>query len=260
VIEGVRSVAASDLDSDGDQDLAVANGIGGDLRVLFQAQPGSFSGPTLVLGGSGLTDGPLYVAAADLDGDGDQDLVAANGGQNLTVFFQQAPGSFQSPPLVLGGPGTTTFPVSIAAADLDADGDEDLVAANSDRDESGNGSNLTIFFQAAPGSFQAAPLVLGGFGVTDGPGDVAAADFDLDGDQDLVCANGGDIFGNGSNLTVFFQLRPRTFQSSPLVLGGSTVTSGPASIAAFDLDSDGDKDIATANFAGKDLTVFWGGR
>jgi hypothetical protein len=81
------------------------------------------------------------VTAADLDGDGDQDIVSANEfSGNLTAFFQLSPGSFADAPLTLGGATTTTEPTSIATADLDGDGDQDLVSANS------GGHNLTVFF------------------------------------------------------------------------------------------------------------------
>ncbi len=94
---------------------------------------------------------------------------------------------------MLGGPEITVFARSVAAADLDGDGDQDLVSANTGI------HNLTVFFQGSPGSFAPAPLVLGGLGITNIPFSVAAADLDGDGDQDLISAN-----ANSSNLTVFW--------------------------------------------------------
>jgi hypothetical protein len=135
------------------------------------------------------------MAAADLDGDGDQDLVSANAnGSNLTVFFQSSPGSFATTPLALGGFPTTIDPRSVTASDLDGDGDQDLVSANQ------TGDNLTAFFQSSPGGLASFPLTLGGLSTTNGPVSVAAADLDGDGDQDLVSAN-----QTGDNLTAFFQ-------------------------------------------------------
>jgi hypothetical protein len=141
----------------------------------------------------------------------------------------------------------TDGPFSVAATDLDADGDQDVVSANR------GGNNLTVFFQQSLGSFSVSPLTLGGPGVTDGPFSVAAADLDLDGYQDLV-SNGGD------NLTVFFQLSPGSFSSFPLSLGDAKEPVGPASVAATDVDGDGDKDIVSANADGNNLTVYFGGR
>jgi len=125
---------------------------------VFQS-PGSFAAASLTLGGFPTMNGPFSVVAADLDEDGDQDLVSANfNGSNLTVFFQLSPGSFQASPLTLGDFATTNFPASVAATDLDGDGDEDLVSANQ------GGRNLTVFLQLSHGSFAAArrrPSALG---------------------------------------------------------------------------------------------------
>ncbi|MCI0588938.1 MAG: VCBS repeat-containing protein, partial [Planctomycetes bacterium] len=200
--------------------------------------PGIYASPPLTLGGPGTTDGPSSLVAADLNGDGDLDLASANGYSGLTVFFQESPGVFVASPPILG-----VDPISLAAADLDGDGDFDLASANN--------FSLTVFFQDSPGVFGSPPLTLGGFPTTDGPISLAAADFDGDCDLDLASAN-----ASGSNLTVFFQESPGVFTTSPLTLGGFGVTNRPTSIAAGDLDGDGDFDLASVNLFGGALTVF----
>ncbi len=240
------SVAAADLDCDGDHDLVSANQVGGNLTIFFQSSPGSFDPSPLALGGPSSTSAPNSVAAADLDGDGDQDLVSANQlGSNLTIFFQTSPGSFDQSSLALGSPSTTNGPFSVAADDLDRDGGLDLVSANFFR------SNLKVFFQSSLGGFDPGPRLP----TTNKPSFVVAADLDVDGDQDLVSAN-----YNGNNLNAFFQSSPGSFDPSPLALGGRSTTFVPISVAAADLDADGDQDLVSANHDGDNLTVFWGGR
>ncbi|RKZ07203.1 hypothetical protein DRQ32_10305, partial [bacterium] len=242
-------VAAADLDGDGDLDLVSANLGSDNVTVFFQTGAGVFDPvPSLTLGGPETTEDATFVTAADLDGDGDADIVSANGSGTLTVFFQTGAGVFDSvPSLTLGDPETTGFPVYVAAADLDGDGDLDLVSANA-----GSGT-LTVFFQTAAGVFDPAPsLTLGGPDTTAFTRSVATADLDGDGDLDLVSSN-----SSSNTLTVFFQTGAGVFDPVPsLTLGSSATTELPFYVEAADVDGDGDADIVSANVGNDSLTVF----
>ena len=239
-----RSVAAADLDGDGDLDFVSANDGGshppGTLQVFWQARSGFSTEPGLTLQATGAA---RSVAVADLDGDGDLDLVSANDAGfhlegNLQVFFQDSHQSFTSAP---GKLHTEIRPTCVAAADLDGDGDMDLVAANR------GSANLTLYFQTHPGVFtpsSESPLPAGA-----DPFSVAAADLDGDGDMDLVSANQG-----GNELQVFFQTSPGSFSRAPLSLPTGV---DPLSVAAADLDGDGDMDLVSANEGSATLTLFF---
>jgi hypothetical protein len=242
------AVAPGDFDADGDLDLVSTNLLDDTLTVFFQSAPGSFDPSPLTLGGS-LTDGPRNVASADLDGDGDLDFASANtNGDTLTAFFQKSPGAFEPAPLVLGGPPTTDGAFFAAAGDLDGDGDLDLVSTNA------GSHTATVFFQDTPGGFDPVPLVLGGAPTTSGPRDLGIADLDRDGDLDLVWVN---LFSD--NVTVFFQRCPGVFDPVPLALGGPPTIDGPVSVAAVDIDGDGDVDIVSGGIESRNLAIYWGG-
>jgi hypothetical protein len=242
------AVKAADLDGDGDLDLAVASLLEERLTLFFQAGPGEFAPAEFTPRGGA---GPVDIAVGDLDGDGDLDLVAANRGErNLSTFLQTEPGTFVfSSDAALEHPPTRGLPNAVEAADLDGDGDLDLVAANSLFE-----NNLTIFFQTSPGAFIHDPG--GPLATADQTSDVAVADLDGDGDPDLVAAN-----QLGDNLMLFFQTAPGGFPSRPdLTLGGPGSTRRPGEVAAVDLDGDGDVDLISANQAGDNLTIFYGGK
>ena len=242
-----RAVRVADLDGDGDLDLVTANGNGDNLTVFFRNGPAAIDPAPTVLGDLGTTGGPFSVKAADLDQDGDLDIVSANvGSDNLTVFFQSGPGVFDGAPLVLEDCTTTNSPISVSAADLDGDGDLDLVSANV------SSNNLAVFYQSGAGIFDSAPMMLGDSTTTDGAISVIAADLDGDGDLDLASAN-----GFGDNLAVFFQSGAGLFDSVPLVLGDSTTMELPFSVKAADLDEDGDLDLVSANVSSNNLAVFY---
>jgi hypothetical protein len=135
------SIVAADLDGDGNLDLASANFGSDRLTVFFQSSPGLFATPALVLDPTSGPDQPLSIVAADLDGDGDLELISANNtSDGVTAFFQTFPGSFAAPLLALDPTAGLDRPFSVAAADLDGDGDLELVSANDFRDR------VTVFW------------------------------------------------------------------------------------------------------------------
>ncbi len=239
------SLVAADLDSDGDLDLGCTD-FAGTLNLFLQARPGVFAADPITLGGKPETVGAMFLVAADLDGDLDLDLASANRiASTLTVFLQTSPGGFAESPIVLGGTRITYSPSSIAAGDLDGDGDLELVSTNFGSDD------LTIFEQVSPGAFGAEPIVLGGPELIEGPWSLVVVDLDGDSDLDLASAN-----SVGNNLTVFWQTSTGAFDPEPAYLGGSATTPIPRAIIAFDVDGDGDLDLASANVTGPTLTVF----
>ena len=81
------------------------------------------------------------VNAADFDGGGDLDIVAASFGTDALVVFRQVqPSVFEtSSDDVLSDPVLIAGPRAAVAVDLDGDGDVELVSAN-------DGNNVTILF------------------------------------------------------------------------------------------------------------------
>ncbi len=246
-------VVVADLNRDGLPDLASADQLNHALVVLFQQTDGEFDGIPLVLT---LPDQarPLALVAADLSGDGVLDLACANeNAENVTVFFQKDPGVFDaSAPLVLGGPMVTGGPRFLTAADLDGDGDLDLVTANSALSPVGN--SLSTFFQTLPGEFEAGARLSSERVIA--PKSVVASDIDFDGAVDLIAtydSNFGQIQGR---VGIFRQERTARLGFKKVDLGDTTLTPNVRFAAASDLDGDGDFDLVTASRTTNELTLF----
>ena len=183
-------------------------------------------------------DDPVFVAAADLDGDTDRDLAVANSPGSVTILKNFGGGDFFQ--TVSSPVATGAGPRSIAAADLDGDADQDLAVANI------NSDNVTILRNRGAGNFVQPPWSPEAVGAS--PVSVAAADLDGDTHLDLAvtnsfAANVTILMNNGSGNFV----RPA---SSP-----EAVENHPESIVAADLDGDADQDLAVANQFSDNVTI-----
>jgi len=183
-------------------------------------------------------DCPISVFAADLDGDGNIDILTANAySDNVSVLFNNGDGTFTRDSLYQVS--QSALPQSIFAADLDGDGDPDLAIA------SFWAANISVFLNNGDGTF--APKVDYGVGVA-GSQSVFAADLDGDGDLELITAN-----RSADKVSVLFNNGNGTFSN----LVNYPVGDGPSSVLAADLDGDGDLELVTADAWSNHISVLF---
>jgi FG-GAP-like repeat len=235
--DGVRAVFAADLDGDGDRDVLTASFFDDELAWYQNIDGQAVFGPQQVFSTSG--NGAAAVFAADLDGDGDRDVLAASLFDGAIAWYENSDGlgHFVFQQLL----GTLSEARSVFAADLDGDGDLDALAAS-------QGDGTIAWYENSDG--------LGNFGSAQVISTVAiaafsavAADLDGDGDLDVVSAQSGtdsiawyeNSDGNGS-------FGP---QQSLSTLGDF----GEA-VQAADIDGDGDLDVL-AGLGGEEAIAWY---
>jgi hypothetical protein len=191
------------------------------LKTYLATGGGMFAAPTLTPAGNN----PLYLASADLNGDGFADVVSASYYDGaLAVFFNNkaTPGTF-NPAVFLNSPGAS----QLAIADMNGDGMPDLVSAD---------FNVSLFIQSSPGTF-AAPVSL----YSGGANWVAAGDLNHDGAMDVALT---DAVG----VKVLFQVGAAAVPvfATPVTVFTQTANAnalGANIIAIADVDGDGYNDL-----------------
>lgn len=172
----VRATLA-DFDLDGDLDPMIAMPNTNRIALLRNELPTEVSfGFTIVMPGK-----PVDVAAADFNGDGRIDVVAAceaEGG--IRVALQQPNGLFTAEDAIPTG----TFPTAVVTGDFDGDSLPDIAVTNF------VSSTMTVLWNTTPleaetPEFGVIEQISTGAGATD----LLAVDLDLDGDLDFAGLN-----------------------------------------------------------------------
>lgn len=233
-VEETRDLVAADFDSDGDIDVAVCNGGGQPVRLYLNrgdSQP--FNGVTgISLGVSG--DASNAIAAGDFNNDGHMDLLVGNGADQHNLYYlNNGTGNpFEGVTgLAVGSDAHNT--VSVDIADIDSDGDADIVVANA-----GQVNRLYL------NNGTATPFAVGdGILIGLNPGhttDIRAADLNGDGFIDVLT---GELSAANS-----FFLNNGT--ANPFTADGGSISidiNSTYAIDVADMDNDGDFDVVVAN-------------
>lgn len=276
------SSAFEDVDRDGDLDLYVANYVdfsttnhkfcGDSKRNLrgychpdvYTGQPhrlyknrgdGTFEDGTRAAGLADVAVGPgLGVVWGDVDNDGWPDVYVANDLKPNFLFRNQGNGTFEDLSLLsgtsLGDTGRPEAGMGVDMDDYDGDGLADIIVTNFELETNGLYRNLggSAFMDARSVARIAEPsLWMLAWGVD-------FADFDQDGDPDLVIANGhindnAAQFMEGSRYEqrnqVFENLGNGRFREDTAT--GMDVVRSSRGLATGDLDGDGDLEVVIVN-------------
>jgi hypothetical protein len=236
-VAGASSVYADDIDGDGDIDILSASV--DDIVAWYENTDGlgTFGSKQII---TDTADGACCVRTADLDGDGDLDVLSASYNDDKIAWYENTNGlgSFGTRQIISN---TANGATSVFTADLDGDGDLDVISTSAL-------DNKIAWYENtdSTATFGSEQIVTTS---ADGVRSVFAADLDGDKDLDLISASMTDDkiawYKNTDGLGIF---------SSQQVISNSV--NGASSVFATDLDADGDMDIIAASLEG-DLIVWY---
>ncbi|MFK8101110.1 MAG: T9SS type A sorting domain-containing protein [Saprospiraceae bacterium] len=231
----LKSIFTADLDSDGDQDVLAVSFID-DAVYWYENEDGAGNfGARKVI--STLTDGVSFVYAGDLDDDGDMDVISTSYIDDKVAWYKNEDGQGNfSDQIVIGTLGD--FPNAAYPADIDGDGDLDIVSSSSNDDE------ISLYVnEDGQGNFSGQQIIS-----TEIDNGRIFEPVDLDGDNDL------DLIGyiNSNDNLVWFENENGTgsFTDAQII---QEAASSIRSVFSADLDGDNDLDILYAAYLSNEI-------
>jgi hypothetical protein len=222
-------LVAADFNHDGRPDIAVADACN---RVTVLLNNGDFKF-TVVLPVNSLAVTQFRIISADMNGDGNPDIVAI-GNDSISVLLGVGDGTFKAP--VVTSISASSFH-HVIAGDFNGDGKLDLAYTLTNPPDASD-TTVGILLGNGDGTFQPLSTVL-----TAGelPNGLAVGDFNGDGKLDLAVLNGGN--GLTSTVNIFLGSGTGTFSASATLSTGAF----PIDIRAVDFNNDGKLDLVVAN-------------
>lgn len=220
------SIAAGDIDNDGQDDLLVNTPVG--IQLLRGGPGGATLYDTLGVG----TGTSAHAVLVDIDEDGLLDLVSAvaDSQDRIVVFHGAGDGSFsEQVEWPLGGD-----PMWVVAGDLNMDDDLDLAIAAYEQNA------VTLYLGNARGGFSSRTDI----GVCQGPSSVAIGDMNNDGANDFVV---------GCSDTDTVQMWMQSTNGDFELVRWWATGARPVSVQVADLNLDGQLDIGWANQLGNTI-------
>jgi hypothetical protein len=236
---GLAVLAVADFDGDRKVDLLVANLCSSTpcssttAAVLRGNGDGTFqTGAVVALSAAGLQ----AAAAADLNGDGNADLVGLFSDGTVQVFMNENGGTFASGVPYFSGAGLTS---ELALGDFNGDSYTDIAVSTPGSDPNAQfGGEQNVLLGNGDGTFQSAKSCLG----PNLPFSAVTADFNHDGNLDLAVADCNLIYG--CTVYIFRGVGDGTLQVPPMQLfSGTAPLDGLGPIAVSDFNGDGKWDL-----------------
>ena len=219
-----HGVALADIDKDNDLDIFLVSN-SSVLKVYNNDGKGNFSDSGQQLGDPNLRGG-TGVSMADIDGDSDLDAMVEYFQSPNKIFLNDGKGIFSE--------SNNTFPDESIWEDIDSDGDIDIFVKL-------DGQGYKTMLNDGKGNFTD-HWVFDDSDCVFGVRTVAFVDFDKDGDQDAIIANGTNQKSNPTKL--FLNDGTGRFTDS----GKRFPKTQWACFALGDLNSDGEPDAFVSNF------------
>ncbi len=245
-MNGLNSLIISDIDNDGNNDVI----IGTVLEIIAWYKNTDGLGDFLYKNAiSSSVDGASNVHAADIDNDGDLDMLSASQFDHRIAWYENNDGlgDFSKQKTIAFD---IDFASSVNTADIDGDGDLDILATSHHEFDENNAviSGNVVWFENVDSNFGEKQII----DELHAAKSVISGDIDNDGDIDVLTASGS--FGNDEKIVWYENLTGVGDFSTGHIIADNL--NSALSIFVSDFDNDNDLDLVAAISGSNKITWY----